>query len=389
MNIERFQNSPSGRLLKIGSGEAAYWAFMPNPLPPALPFDVELVHALSDADRALGELSGLGRTIPNPQLLIRLFVRREAVLSSRIEGTQADIADLYAYEAGQLPLPGVRPAPPEADVREVFNYVRAMEYGLERLNTLPVSLRLMRELHERLMDGVRGEQATPGEFRRSQNWIGRPACGLNEAEYVPPPMPEMQEALAALESYLHGENTYPPLMRLAFIHYQFEAIHPFLDGNGRIGRLLISLLLVNWNLLPLPLLYLSAYFERRRQDYYDLLLTVSERGAWREWVIFFLHGVAEQAVDANSRAKRLRDLQIEWRSHLQKARVTGLVLGIVDSLFESPVISANEVVAHFKVSHQAAMQALRRLEKMNLLQETTGRQRSRAYLAADIMHAVE
>ncbi len=153
--------------------------------------------------------------------------------------------------------------------------------------------------------------------------------------------------------------------------------------------MLISLLLVNWNLLPLPLLYLSAYSERRRQDYYDLLLAVSERGAWREWVIFFLHGVAEQAVDANNRAKRLQDLQIEWRSHLQKARVTGLVLGIVDSLFESPVISANEVVALFKVSHQAAMQALRRLEKMNLLHETTGRQRSRAYLATDIMHIVE
>jgi Fic family protein len=389
MDMERFRDSPSGRLLRIGTGEAAYWAFMPNPLPPDLAFDAELVRALSDADRALGELSGLGRTIPNPQLLIRPFVRREAVLSSRIEGTQADIADLYAYEAGQLSLPGVRPAPPESDVREVFNYVRAMEYGLERLSTLPVSLRLMRELHERLMEGVRGEQATPGEFRRSQNWIGRPGCSLNEAEYVPPPVPEMLEALNALEEYLHGANAYPPLMRLAFIHYQFEAIHPFLDGNGRIGRLLISLLLVNWNLLPLPLLYLSAYFELRRQDYYDLLLAVSERGAWREWVIFFLRGVAEQAVDANNRAKRLQDLQIEWRSHLQKARVTGLVLGIVDSLFESPVISANEVVAHFKVSHPAAMQALRRLEKMNLLQETTGRQRNRTYLATDIMHIVE
>ena len=389
MNVERFRNSPSGRLIKIGVGEAAYWAFMPAPLPPELPFDAELVRALSEADRAWGELSGLGRTIPNPQLLIRPFVRREAVLSSRIEGTHADIADLYAYEASQLPLPGVKPVPPESDVREVFNYVRAMEYGLERLSTLPVSLRLMRELHERLMEGVRGDKATPGEFRRSQNWIGQPGCGLNEAEYVPPPMPEMLEALNALEKYLHGANTYPPLMRLAFIHYQFEAVHPFLDGNGRIGRLLISLLLINWNLLPLPLLYLSAYFEHHRQDYYDLLLAVSERGAWREWVMFFLHGVAEQAVDANNRAKRLQDLQIEWRSHLQKARVTGLVLGIVDSLFESPVISANEVVAHFKVSHQAAMQALRRLEKMNLLQETTGRQRSRAYLAADIMHAVE
>ena len=389
MDVERFRNSPSGRLLRIGAGDAAYWAFVPNPLPPDLPFDAELVRILSDADRALGELSGLGRTMPNPQLLIRPFVRREAVLSSRIEGTQADIADLYAYEAGQLPLAGVKPVPPQSDVREVYNYVRALEYGLERLSTLPVSLRLTRELHERLMEGVRGDQATPGEFRRSQNWIGRPGCSLNEAEYVPPPVPEMSEALDAFEKYLHGEDSYPPLMRLAFIHYQFEAIHPFLDGNGRIGRLLISLLLVNWNLLSLPLLYLSAYFECHRQDYYDLLLAVSERGAWREWVMFFLHGVAEQAIDANNRAKRLQDLQIEWRRQLQKARVTGLVFGIVDSLFESPMISASDVVARFQVSHQAAMQALRRLEKMSLLQETSGRQRNRTYLATDIMRTVE
>ena len=195
MNPELFRNSAAGRPVRVGQGEAAYWAFVPHPLPPDLPADWELARSLSEADRALSELAGVGRTMPNPHLLIGPFVRREAVLSSRIEGTQADITDLYAYEAGQLPLPGMKPAPPESDVREVLNYVRALEYGLERLNTLPVSLRLIRELHERLMAGVRGEHATPGEFRRTQNWIGPPNCTLSEVQFVPPPVPQMHETL--------------------------------------------------------------------------------------------------------------------------------------------------------------------------------------------------
>jgi len=340
MNPELFRQSPSGRLLQVGKGETAYWAFLPLSLPPDLPLDKGLVRTLSDADRALGELAGLGRTMPNPNLLIAPFIRREAVLSSRIEGTQADLTDLYAYEAGQLPLfTEVKPPPPEADVREVGNYVRAMEYGLKRLDTLPVSLRLLRELHARLMEGVRGEHATPGEFRRSQNWIGRPGCTIQDAEFVPPPVPEMQEALDAFEKYLHVEDNYPPLIRLAFIHYQFETIHPFLDGNGRIGRLAITLLLVNWDLLPLPLLYLSAFFEKHRQGYYDLLLGVSRQGAWPRWVEFFLRGVAEQARDAGQRAKRLQDLQEEWRARLAQKRSPGLLFRLADSLFETPILT--------------------------------------------------
>jgi Fic family protein len=221
-----------------------------------------LTRTLTDAVQALSELAGIGRAISNPHLLINPFIRREAVLSSRIEGTQADIADLYAYQVGQLPLANM-PSPPEADVKEVHNYVQALEYGLKRLETLPMSLRLIRELHARLMEGVRGEYATPGEFRRSQNWIGPANSNLNEAPFVPPPVPQMHEALNSLEEYLHRHDvTYPPLVRLAFVHYQFEAIHPFIDGNGRVGRLLISLLLVEWKLLPLPLLYLSAFFYR-------------------------------------------------------------------------------------------------------------------------------
>lgn len=209
MNLERFQNSPAGRLLKVWQARPPYWAFVPNPLPPHIEFDRALVSALSDADRALGELAGLGRTLPNPNLLIRPFIRREAVLSSRIEGTQADVADLYAYEAKQLALPLSSSAASDTDVREVFNYVRALEYGLERLSTLPVSLRLIREVHDVLMKGVRGEFATPGEFRRTQNWIGWPGCTLEDATYVPPPVAEMQEALGDLEKYLYAEFLIP------------------------------------------------------------------------------------------------------------------------------------------------------------------------------------
>ncbi len=389
MNPELFKDSPSGRVIQVGQGEIAYWSFVPNPLPPMLTFDSALIRLLSDADRALGELAGLGRALPNPHLLINPFIRREAVLSSRIEGTQTDLADLYAFEAGQLALPGLKPTPAHADAREVLNYVRALEYSLERLSELPISLRFIRETHARLMEGVRGNQATPGEFRHTQNWIGAPGCTLNDATYVPPPVVEMSAALDAFEKYLHAQDELPPLVRLALIHYQFEAVHPFIDGNGRIGRLLISLLLVHWNLLPLPLLYLSAFFEQHRQDYYDLLMAVSTRGAWHEWVSFFLRGVAEQARDAVVRAKHLQDLQSRWRSKYQRARGAGLLLGIVDELFNVPVLVPRQVAKKFRVSHQSAMQVLRRLEHDEILKEITGKQRNRLFVAPEIIQISE
>lgn len=388
MNPDRFRESSAGQVIRVGQGEAAYWAFIPHPLPPRLPADWELTRILSEADRALSELAGLGRTMPNPHLLIGPFVRREAVLSSRIEGTRADIADLYAYEAGQLPLPGLD-APPEADVREVLNYVNALEYGLKRLETLPVSLRLMRELHERLLAGVRGEHALPGEFRRSQNWIGPPGCTLNEAIFVPPPVPQMHEALDALEKYLHSDDIYPPLLRLALVHYQFEAIHPFVDGNGRIGRLLLSLLLVQWGLLPLPLLYLSAYFYRYRQDYYDLLLGVSERGAWRDWLLFFLRGVAEQAGDAAARAKKLQDLQETWRARLAQARTSALTLRLADLLFSSPILTIPQVKRMLQVgSYHSAQKNVEKLVNAGILQPREDVTYGKTYIAAEILRII-
>lgn len=338
MNPESFQESSSGRLLQVGKGEKAYWSFIPNPLPPSLHLTSEMVCALSNADRALGELAGLGRTLP--ALLIDPFISREAVLSSRIEGTQANIIDLYAYKAGQKHLyTGLKSSSSESDAKEVNNYVRALEFGLQQQEKLPVCLRLIRELHAKLTEGVRGEKATPGEFRRSQNWIGLPGSTIKDAIFVPPPPPEMNEALDFFEKYLHNNNLFPPLIRLALIHYQFEAIHPFLDGNGRVGRLLLSILLANWNLLPIPLLYLSAFFEKHRKQYSELLLSVSKHGAWNDWVKFVLQGIEEQARDACVRAKNLQDIQKDWYQRLKKLNYSGLVFKLADTLFTDPFVT--------------------------------------------------
>lgn len=287
-----------------------------------------------------------------------------------------------------MPLPGLAPAPPESDVREVLNYVRAMEYGLERLQTLPVSLRLMRELHERLMAGVRGEHATPDEFRRSQNWIGPSGCTLEEASYVPPPVPQMQEALGSLEKYLHSEDAYPPLVRLALFHYQFEAIHPFVDGNGRIGRLLLSLLSVEWGLLPSPLLYLSAFFHRHRQEYYDLLLAVSELGDWESWLHFFLRGVAEQSHDAVQRASQLQDLQASWHEQLMQARASALLIRLADSLFESPIITIPEAQRMLDVTYHSARGNVEKLCEAGILQQMGEASYGKTFIARKIMELI-
>jgi Fic family protein len=388
MDIEQFKRSPSGRLAKSGTGREAYWSFVPNPLPPELGYDPGFVASLSEADRALGELAGLGRMLENPHLLIRPFLRREAVASSRIEGTESDLADLYVYEAGQRQLPGFGTSPPESDVREVLNYVHALEYGLARLHELPVSLRSIRELHKRLLAGVRGREARVGEFRRAPNWIGPPGSTIRDATYVPPPAPEMRQCLDGLEKYVHAEPSDPPLVRLALIHYQFEAIHPFLDGNGRIGRLMISLLAVHWNLLPLPLLYMSPFLERHRQEYYEGLLAVSARGAWEAWVRFFLRGVAEQCRDGAVRARRLQDLRGEWRRSFQEARSSGLVLTLIDSLFHTPVLSVRQAQDMLGVTHRAARRNIAKLVEAGILTELGQRARGKLFLAEAVWDAL-
>jgi len=388
MNPDAFKETTSGRVIRVGRGEAAYYAFVPNPLPPDLELTRGLWTALSAADLAVGRLDGLGRDLANPYLLIRPLIRREAVLSSRIEGTQADLADIFAFEAGQRILFPDKVPVNETDVREVHNYVLALEYGLRRRVHFPVSLRLIREIHSILVRGVRGEHLTPGEFRTSPNWIGPEGCTLNDATFVPPPPDEMNEALTAFEMYLHAENEYPPLVRLAFIHYQFEAIHPFLDGNGRIGRLLLALLLVHWGLLSQPLLYLSEFFERNRDSYYNLLMGVSQRGAWNDWVEFFLVGVGEQATTIAGKARALLELPEKWRSLLTKPGRSSLLPRLADSLVAMPVMTIPQAMEALGVTYRAAQLNVEKLADVGVLKEIHGA-RPRTFFAPEVIQILE
>jgi len=380
------RSNAAGSWVRVGKGEAAYEAFVPAHLPPDVVLSKDVILLLSDADRALGELSGLARMIPNADLLINPFTRKEAVLSSKIEGTQATITDLYEFEADDGSA-GRRAESP--DIREIRNYMNAMDHGLRRVETLPLSGRFIGELHARLMDGVRGQERSPGDYRTSQNWIGSPGCLLSEASYVPPPPPEMRDAMSAFESYLHdGRDPYPPLVRLGLIHAQFEMIHPFLDGNGRIGRLLITLLLVHWEVLSLPLLYLSAYFEENRDAYYARLRAVSAEGDWAGWLRFFLTGVAVQSRDATERAKRLQDLQGAWRAAVTSARSSALLVRLVDHLFSAPVLTIPRAQGLLGVTYPAARANIDKLVQAGILEPFGTQTYGRKYWAPEILRAI-
>lgn len=377
-----FTDRKSGRLVNHARG---YWAFVPDRLPPALELSWKLMAEISSAERGISELAGVTRTLPNPHLLIRPFMSREAVLSSRIEGTQASLSDLFYFEASKKPPVGL------SDVREVRNYVRALEFGLKRLEELPISKRLLKEMHAELMQHVRGSQQTltPGEFRTTQNWIGPANCTLNDAKFVPPPPEEMMDALSDLERFLHEPSDLPLVIRLALVHYQFEAIHPFLDGNGRIGRLLITLLLSAEKALPQPMLYLSAYFERNRTEYYRHLLAVSQGGCWTEWVSFFLRGVTEQAHDAIRRSEKLLRLWQSYRSKLQSARSSALPLKLVDHLFSQPYLTVGQAKDLLDVTHRAADLNVKKLVEAGILHEEPLQIYNRVFVARGVMAVLE
>ncbi len=374
----RRQRSPHGRLIRCPGG---YRAYVPSPLPPPIEWSAGLAAALSAADRAVGRLAGEGRRLPNPHLLIRPFVRREAVLSSRIEGTQATLGELLAAEAGAA----VERSP--EDLREVGNYVVALEYGVERLPKLPLSLRLVHELHERLMRGVRGDAATPGEFRRSQNWIGPAGCTLADASFVPPPPGHLMACLGAWEKFLH-DDTQPPLVQAALAHSQFEALHPFLDGNGRVGRLLITLLLVAKGVLPSPLLYLSAWFEATRPEYYARLSAVTERGEWEEWLGYFLAGTAGQAEDALGRLQRIDELLSHWRGRLAKTP-SRLPEKAVELFAENPYWTVNKLAVRLDVAFTTAQRAIDRLESAGIVTRASEKKRNRVYCAGALLAILE
>lgn len=380
MQAEDFAEDCPGQLIRMrDSIRGEYLSFVPNPLPPPLDLDLDTVNNLAAANRALGELNGIGQMLPNPHLLIGPFLRREAVLSSSIEGTATNLEQLLLFEAE----PANKPPPPDA--QEVIRYVRALEQGLQRLAAgAPVNLRLILELHECLLRAGRGAGSQPGAFREVPNRIGGPGQSFADSRYVPPPVAGMHWALSHFETFLSRPGDLPFLVQLALIHYQFEAIHPFEDGNGRVGRLLLLLLLCERGYLSRPLLYLSAYLEKHRREYMDCLLRVSQQGAWRDWINFFLAGIADQSRDAVRRAQRLLNLWRDYRGQMQAVRSPALALQLIDLLFAAPAVTAAYVRQTLAVTPVTAQRAIDRLQQAGILHETTGQRRNRVYLAREI-----
>lgn len=380
MHAEDFTKNSPGRLVPTIGGQKA---FVPNDLPPKIVWTDELVGAISAADRALGRLAGLGQNIPNPHLLIRPFMRREAVLSSQIEGTQASMPQLLLFEINEQVEEDV------PDVREVANYILALEHGLARQKQLSMSLRLICEIHAKLLKGVRGEDKRPGELRTNQVHIGPAGEGIEKATFVPtPPGDELKRAFSSLQQYLNDPSDLPAVVRLALVHYQFEVIHPFVDGNGRIGRLLISLMLCMEGILPMPLLYLSAYFQKTRQQYYDKLLKVSQQGAWNDWILYFARGVAEESMDAVDRAQRLKGLQAKYLQQVRTARASALLTKLVEELFNQPMVTMSSVADLLDVTPNTAQKHIDRLISGRILREATGRKRNRIFVAEGIIKSI-
>lgn len=361
--------------------QSGYSAFVPAPLPPVIAWTPRLVRSLSEADRLIGRLAGEGGRLPNPHILIRPFVQREAVLSSKIEGTQATLGELLAVEAGAV----VERSPD--DLREVSNYVVALEHGISRLKRLPIGIRLILELHEKLMKGVRGQHASPGHFRRVQNWIGVPGSSPATASFVPPPPREVRSCLFAWEKFVR-DSELPPLITVALAHYQFEAIHPFRDGNGRVGRLLITLFLVQRGILPAPLLYLSAFFEASRRDYYDGLRGISSHGDWNSWLEYFLLGVARMSEDALTRATRINQLLSGWQKAVS-GESSKAPLRVVELLGANPFITIKGAAAKLEVAFTTAQRAIERLERAAIVRPISDARRDRVYCAKGLLEVLE
>ena len=375
MNGSVLQNNNRNRAGNFVHQPSGYTTFSPTPLPPDPPvqMDAEMSQLLSQADIGLGRLDGATDVLPNPELFVAMYVRKEAVLSSQIEGTQASLDDLLEFEA----------RPPRrtrgSDVRGVVNYVNAMDHGLRRLRDLPLSLRLIREIHERLLANVRGSERNPGEFRTRQNWIGPPGCNALEATFIPPPVAEMHRALTRFEHFLHDTSPMPILLRCGLVHAQFETIHPFLDGNGRMGRLLITFMLCQREVLRRPLLYLSYFLKQHRSQYYDRLQAVRTDGDWEGWLKFFLRGVTEVAQQATQTARDILALREDHRNLLQRRGSAGSELRLLDHLYDQPVITVNSASQFLHVTYNMANILISRFRRFGFLEERTGGKRNRIF----------
>ncbi|HEU0163399.1 MAG TPA: Fic family protein [Thermomicrobiales bacterium] len=355
---------------------------MPTELPFRISIDAEIASSAERAALALGNLNGSGRMLPNPTLLFQPFMRREALASSRIEGTQAEFGQLVLFEANE------EADASNPDIQEVRNYLAALETGWNKPNDRPISPGFIMELHQQLLSGVRGASLNPGALRSVQVHIGSGGNDLSRARFVPPPPDFVRDLVENLCNYIQNGNDLPFLVRLAVIHYQFETIHPFMDGNGRLGRLLMPIILGAWGRLDLPLLYLSEYFEDHREEYIDLLLAVSQRGDWKEWLLFVLEAIESQANDAFRRGQRLLQLREELRSHYLHATRSSVALHVIDRLFENPAITVKNAAAHANVSTQSATKSIELLVEDGVLEEVTGQKRNRVFLAPAIVEAM-
>ncbi len=356
---------------------AGYKAFIPKPLPPKPPidYDEDLQSLLSQADRALARLDGITTVLPNPDLFIAMYVKKEALMSSQIEGTQASLEGILEFEAALTPKEDIN------EVKEVINYVKAMNYGIQRLKELPMSLRLIREIHKILLKGTRGAQRDAGEFRKSQNWIGPRGASFNEAVFVPPPPDMVLPAMAELEKFLHGKDKIPPLVKISLIHAQFETIHPFLDGNGRVGRLLITFYLFWKGILSQPLLYLSFYLKRNRDKYYDFLMNLRTEGAYEDWIKFFLKGVSETSEESAKTAREVIQLKDDLITKIYENSISSVyAVKLIDLLFETPLTSVKELSPRLKISKEATNELVKRFENIGILEEITGKQRYKKYI---------
>lgn len=358
-NIQRagfFVNQPMG-----------YQSFVPKKLPPDPPieYDAEMLRLLSEADRKLGRLDGVTQILPNPELFVAMYVKKEAVLSSQIEGTQASLTDVLELE---------KKIEKNEDVGEIVNYVAALDYGMKRMQDFPLSLRLLREIHKVLLSKGRGSNRNPGEFRTSQNWIGTPGCTLQNATFVPPAVPDMKDALNDLEGYFYDESDIPLLIKIALIHAQFETIHPFLDGNGRMGRLLITFLLRQKGILSKPLLYLSYYFKENRMDYYDCLMAVRKRGEWENWIKFFLKGISQVSDEAASTAKEILNLRTTFEKKVSALHNT-YAMRLFDYIFEAPYLSKNSVKDYLHLTYPTAGRLIDDFCGLNIVQDAAPEKR--------------
>ncbi len=366
------RDNRAGTFIDSGSG---FDYFSPKKLPPNPPiaFDNDLIKLLSIADRKLGRLDGITQILPNPELFVAMYVQKEAVLSSQIEGTQASLSDVLNVESK---------AEKREDIEDVVNYVSAMKYGLDRLETFPLSLRLIREIHAVLLKHGRGSTRNPGEFRKSQNWIGPAGCTISTATFVPPTVPVMQESLGDLELFMHEDSDIPALIKIALVHAQFESIHPFLDGNGRMGRLLITFWLCQQGILSQPLLYLSYYFKKNRLEYYDRLMDVRLKGNWEDWIKFFLKGVSEVSDEATNTAKDIIALKTHCEQILANANTNSLRL--LDLLFESPFVSKNQVAECLSIASPTAGKLVEEFCRLQILSDADPKRiRYKRYVFAD------